>query len=60
MNIPEIKKLVDVVHKYNSYILLGLVHQDLISVEQPCYSPSGDIGLINKDLQSKEMIKKIY
>ena len=56
--IPEIKKLVDVVHKYNSYILLDLVHQGLISVEQPCYSPSGDKGLINKELQSKEMTKE--
>ena len=56
--IPEIKKLADVVHKYNSYILLDLVHQGLISVEQPCYSPSGDKGLINNELQSKEMTKE--
>jgi len=55
--IPDIKKLVDVVHKYNSYILLDLVHQGLISVEQPVYSPSGDRGLINKEIQSKAMTK---
>ena len=55
--IPEIKKLADVVHKYNSYILLDLVHQGLISVEQPVYSPSGGKGLINKDIDSKPMTK---
>jgi len=55
--IPEIKKLSDVVHKYNSYILLDLVHQGLISVEQPVYSPSGGKGLLNKDIESKPMTK---
>ena len=55
--IPEIKKLADIAHKYNSYILLDLVHQGLISVEQPAYSPSGDKGLLNQELQSKEMTK---
>ena len=55
--IPDIKKLSDVVHKYNSYILLDLVHQGLIATEQPAYSPSGDKGLIKKDLQSKAMTK---
>ena len=45
-------------HKHNSYILLDLVHQGLISVEQPCYSPSQDKGLINNNLQSKEMTKE--
>ena len=55
--IPDIKKLSDVVHKYNSYILLDLVHQGLIATEQPAYSPSGDKGLLNKDLQSKAMTK---
>ena len=29
--IPEIKELVDVTHKYNSYLILDLVHQGLIS-----------------------------
>ena len=56
--IPDIKKLVDAAHKHNSYILLDLVHQGLYSVEQPIYSPSGDKGLINKELQSKEMTKE--
>ena len=56
--IPDIKKLAEVVHKYNSYILLDLVHQGLISVEQPVYSPSGDKGLINKEIQSKAMTKE--
>ena len=55
--IPDIKKLSDVVHKYNSHILLDLVHQGLIATEQPAYSPSGDKGLLNKDLQSKAMTK---
>ena len=55
--IPNIKKLSDVVHKYNSYILLDLVHQGLIATEQPAYSPSGDKGLLNKELQSKAMTK---
>ena len=55
--IPEIKKLADTVHKYNSYILLDLVHQGLISVEQPVYSPSGGKGLLNKDIESKPMTK---
>ena len=55
--LPDIKKLADAVHKYDSYILLDLVHQGLISVEQPVYSPSGDKGLINKEIQSKAMTK---
>ena len=55
--IPYIKKLSDIVHRYNSYILLDLVHQGLIATEQPAYSPSGDKGLLNKDLQSKAMTK---
>ena len=55
--IPDIKKLSNVVHKYNSYILLDLVHQGLGATEQPAYSPSGDKGLLNKDLQSKAMTK---
>ena len=55
--IPEIKKLPDIVHKYNSYIILDLVHQGLISVEQPAYSPSGDKGFFNKEIESKAMTK---
>ena len=56
--IPEIKKLADIAHKYNSYIILDLVHQGLISIEQPVYSPSVDKGLINKEIESKEMTKE--
>ena len=56
--IPEIKKLADIVHKHNSYILLDIVHMGLFAVEQPVYSPSGDKGLINKEIQSKEMTKE--
>ena len=51
--IEDIKKLPDVVHKYNAYILLDW----LVSTEQPIYSPSGDKSLFNKDLQSKAMTK---
>ena len=56
--IPEIKKLADIAHKYNSYIILDLVHQGLISIEQPVYSPSVDKGLLNKEIESKEMTKE--
>ena len=55
--IPEIKKLADLVHKYNSYILLDLVHLGLMPSEQPLYSPSKDKGIFNKELESKEMTK---
>ena len=55
--IPEIKKLADIVHKYNSYILLDLVHLGLMPTEQPLYSPSKDKGIFNKELESKEMTK---
>jgi len=55
--IPEIKKLANIAHKYHARIILDLVHQGLISVEHPCYSPSGDKGLLNKDLESKAMTK---
>ena len=56
--IPDIKKLVDIAHKYNSYILLDIVHHGLYSVEQPVYSPSGDKGLITKEIQSKALTKE--
>ena len=57
-HIPEIKKLADVVHKYNSYILLDLVHLGLMSMDQPIYSPSVDKGFYNKEIESKEMTKE--
>ena len=56
--IPEIKKLAEIAHKYNAYIILDLVHQGLISVEQPVYSPSGGKGLINTEIDSKPMTKE--
>ena len=57
-HIPEIKKLADVVHKYNSYILLDLVHLGLMSMDQPIYSQSVDKGYYNKEIESKEMTKE--
>ena len=56
--IPEIRKLADIAHKYKAHIILDLVHQGLIAAEQPAYSPSGDKGLINKEIQSKAMTKE--
>ena len=56
--IPNIRKLVDIAHKYNSYILLDLAHIGLFSPEPPIYSPSADKGLLNKDIESKAMTKE--
>ena len=53
--IPEIKKISDVVHKYNSYLLLDLVHLGIISSEH--YTPSGGKGILNMDIESKAMTK---
>ena len=53
--IPEIKKLSDIVHKYNSYILLDLVHLGIVSSEH--YTPSGGKGILNLDIESKAMTK---
>ena len=50
--------MADIAHKYKAHIILDLVHQGLIAVEQPAYSPSGDKGLINKEIQSKAMTKE--
>ena len=54
--IEEYKKLTEVVHKHNSYILMQMVHIGLFSPEEVVYSPS-----INKcfvqDKYSKEMTK---
>ena len=55
--IPELKKLVDVVHKYNSYIILDLVHPGLIALEPPFYSPSKDKSFIHAEIESQEMTK---
>ena len=53
--ISEIKKISDVVHKYNSYLLLDLVHLGIISSEH--YTPSGGKGILNMDIESKAMTK---
>ena len=50
--------MADIAHKYNAHIILDLIHQGLIAVEQPAYSPSGDKGFYNKELQSKAMTKE--
>ena len=55
--IEELKKLPETVHKYNSYILLDLVHLGLHSPFEPVYSPSGDKTL-QKGIQSNEMTKE--
>jgi len=55
--IEELKKFPETVHKYNSYILLDLVHLGLHSPFEPIYSPSGDKTL-QKGIQSKEMTKE--
>ena len=55
--IEELKKFPETVHKYNSYILLDLVHLGLHSPFEPIYSPSGDKSL-QKGIQSKEMTKE--
>jgi len=55
--IEELKKYPETVHKYNSYILLDLVHLGLHSPFEPVYSPSGDKTL-QKGIQSKEMTKE--
>ena len=51
--IEEMKKFPEIVHKYNSYILLDLVHLGLLV----SLDPSGGKGLL-KDIEIKEMTKK--
>ena len=53
--LPEIKNLADIVHKYNSIILLDLVHQGLGSSEH--FTPSGG-KLFGLDLETKAMTKE--
>ena len=55
--IEEMKKFPEIVHKYNSYILLDLVHLGLLASLEPAYSPSGGKGLL-KDIETKEMTKE--
>ena len=54
--IPEIKNLADIVHKYNSIILLDLVHQGIASSEH--FTPSGGKGLLGLDIETKPMTKE--
>ena len=56
--IPDLKKLADVVHKHNSYILLGILHYGLLNADQPMYSPSGGKGILNKEVESKAVTKE--
>ena len=55
--IKELKKLPEIVHKYNSYILLDLVHLGLMSMDNSIYSPSVDKGFYNKEIESIAMTK---
>ena len=54
--LPEIKNLADIVHKYNSVILLDLVHQGMGSSEH--FTPSGGKGLMGLDIETKAMTKE--
>ena len=49
--IEDLKKLPELVHKHNSYILLDLVHMGILSFSEPIYSPSGGKGLLLKDIE---------
>ena len=54
--ISEIKNLADIVHKYNSIILLDLVHQGIGSSEH--FTPSGGKGMLGLDIETKPMTKE--
>ena len=54
--IPQIKELADTVHKYNSYILLDLLHQGVGSSEH--YTPSGGKGFFGLDIETKALTKE--
>ena len=55
--IEEYKKLSDIVHKYNTYIIMQLNHPGLMSTSDVIYSPSPDKGFF-KNVTSKEMTKE--
>ena len=55
--IEDYKKLTDIVHKYNSYIIMQLNHPGLYSSSDILYSPSGDKGVFT-NITSKEMTKE--
>ena len=52
--IEDYKKLTDIVHKYNSYIIMQLNHPGLLINSDIMYSPSGDNGFFTF-VKSKEM-----
>ena len=54
--ISEIKNLADIVHKYNSIILLDLLHQGIASSEH--FTPSGGKGMLGLDIETKSMTKE--
>ena len=54
--ISEIKNLADIVHKYNSIILLDLVHLGIASSEH--FTPSGGKGMLGLDIETKPMTKE--
>ena len=55
--IEEFRKMPEIVHKYNTYILMQLVHVGLFSISDIIYSPSKDKGFISGNY-SKEMRKE--
>ena len=56
--IEDLKKFPEMVHKYNSYVLLDLVYMGLLGTKEPIYSPSGGKGFLLKDVESKAMTKE--
>ena len=54
--LPEIKNLADIAHKYDSYILLDLLHQGMASSEH--FTPSGGKALMGLDIETKAMTKE--
>ena len=54
--IEDYKKLSDIVHKYNSYIIMQLNFPGLMSNSDVLYSPSPDKGFF-KNVTSKELTK---
>ena len=55
--IEDYKKLSDIVHKYNSYIIMQLNFPGLMSNSDVLYSPSPDKGFF-KNVTSKELTKE--
>ena len=55
--IEDYKKLSDIVHKYNPYIIMQLNFPGLMSNSDVMYSPSSDKGFF-KNVTSKELMQK--